>query len=320
MPERSNQLDTLLMSLEMLKRIPRTSKTTASQLQAQLRDAGFERDLRTVQRQLDVLSEHFDIDRDTRCKPYGYAWKPVSEGLSLPGLNEQESILLTLAEEHLRNLLPARLMQSMQGFFAQARLKLNDGRSNDAKAWQRKVRVVGTTQRLLPAPVDPEVFEAVSNALYADHWLDVSYVNAGGRQTDSRVMPLGLVQQGSRLLLVCRFDGYEDERSLALHRLQQAWDSGLPFERPATFDLECYEQEGRFGFSTGRRIRLVFRLPHWAGLHLTESPLCADQVVTETAEGYEFSATVAESEQLVWWLRGFGRDLEVVEPKGLLGD
>lgn len=318
MPKRSSNLDTVQFSLQLLKRIPRGRKVTAAELRSQLADAGFERDLRTIQRQLEALSEHFDIERDIRNKPYGYSWKTLAPGFSLPGLNEQESVLLTLAQQHLQSLLPAHLMRSMDAFFRQARLNLNDGSSSEARAWQRKVRVISTTQRLLPPKTRQDVFDAVSQALYADHWLEVSYVNAGGKRSDSKVMPLGLAQQGSRLLLVCRFEGYEDNRSLAVHRIHSAMDTGLPFKRPAEFDLQTYEEEGRFGFSAGKRISLVFRLPKLAGIHLIESPLSADQTVTETADGYEFTATVTESEQLKWWLRGFGSDLELVSPKGLL--
>ena len=274
MPQRASNLDTLLMSLEMLKRIPRVGRISAPELRQQLSDAGFVRDLRTVQRQLELLSERFDIERDDRSKPYGYAWKPNAQGFSLPNLNEQESVLLSLAEQHLNKLLPAGLMRSMQGFFDQARIQLGSHHGpTRARDWLDKVRVVGTTQPLLPPKLQPDVFETASNALYANHGMDVTYVNASGRRVDGRVMPLGLAQQGPRLFLVCRFEGYEDDRCLALHRIRKVMDSGLPFQRPTNFDLQRFDDEGRFGFGAGKMIEIVFRLPAGAALHLTESPL-----------------------------------------------
>jgi predicted DNA-binding transcriptional regulator YafY len=285
-----------------------------------LGDAGFERNLRTVQRQLETLSEHFDIECDTRGKPYGYRWKSHTKGFSLPHLNEQESVLLSLAEQHLRNLLPTNLVRSMQGFFDQARAQLGPlTRSQRARDWLDKVRVVSTTQPLLPPKLSPGIFETVSNALYADHWLDVSYDNAAGKRVEWRVMPLGLAQQGPRLFLVCRFEGYDDDRSLALHRMRQAKDSGLPFERPPGFDLRRFDDEGRFGFGEGRRIELVFSLPRLMGLHLVETPISADQTVrTIPSDRIEFKATVVETQQLRWWLRGFGDALQLKKPRGLL--
>jgi predicted metal-dependent phosphoesterase TrpH len=81
MSKRSETIETVLLAVELLRRIPRRRKVTARQLHEQLRDAGIERDLRTIQRQLEMLSEHFDIERDDQSKPYGYRWKDNAEAL-----------------------------------------------------------------------------------------------------------------------------------------------------------------------------------------------------------------------------------------------
>ncbi len=308
MAKRSDTLETVLLAIELLNRIPRVRKVTASELHAQLKDAGFQRDLRTIQRQLDMLSEHFDIERDELCKPYGYRWLERAKALTVPNLTPQESLLLGLAEEHLKHLLPARLMRSMDGFFTQARRNLGpDSTSRLERQWPGKVRVVATSQPLLPPKIAAGVFETVSEALYGNRWLQLDYRNAGGKLAKVEVMPLGLAQQGSRMYLVCRYQGFENERSLALHRIQSAEASTLTFERPKDFDLKRYDDDGRFGFGDGRRIRLSFRINRNAGLHLLESPLSLDQQAVELDGGQlEIKATVVDSAMLEWWLRGFG--------------
>ena len=223
MPKRPDSLETLQLSHELLRRIPKSRTITAPELRQQLADAGFERDMRTIQRQLETLSEFYDIDRDDSTKPYRYSWKPCAKGLSLPCLSTQESLLLMLAEQHLSSLLPAKLMKSMEGFFTQARSQLGGKHTSQReREWLKKVRVVSTSQPLLPPKIDPTVFDQVSNALYGNQWLEVDYKNAAGKRTSTRVMPLGLAQQGPRMYLVCRFDGYDNERSLALHRILTA--------------------------------------------------------------------------------------------------
>ena len=308
MAQRPDTLDTALLMLELLRRIPRGRKITTSELHQQLKGAGFERDLRTIQRQLEILSEHFDIERDERSKPYGYRWLERAQGLALPQLTPQESLLLQLAEEHLKHLLPARLMRSMEGFFTQARRNLGDGPNTRLeREWPRKVRVVATSQPLLAHAIASGVLEAVSEALYANHWLDLDYRNAARQRRQARVMPLGLAQQGPRLYLVCRFEGFDNERSLALHRIGKAEVSTLAFERPRGFDLQRYDADGRFGFGEGRRIRLQFWIEHDAGFHLQETPLSKDQQVQDQGDGWlEITATVVDSAMLDWWLRGFG--------------
>lgn len=307
MSKRPDSLETLQISHELLRRIPKGRTVTAPELHQQLADAGFERDMRTIQRQLETLAELYELDRDDSSKPYRYCWKEKAKGFSLPSLSPQESLLLMLAEQQLSSLLPAKLMKSMEGFFTQARSQLGDKASTQReREWLKKVRVVSTSQPLLPPKIDPIVFDQVSNALYANQWLEVDYMNAAGKRTTGRVMPLGLAQQGPRMYLVCRFDGYDNERSLALHRILAARASTLTFERPKDFDLKQYDDDGRFGYGDGERIRLSFRIEKEAGLHLLESPLSGDQQVVERDDAYEISATVVDSDMLEWWLRGFG--------------
>lgn len=149
------------------------------------------------------------------------------------------------------------------------------------------------------------VFEQVSNALYANQWLTVEYKNAAGKKLESRVMPLGLAQQGQRMYLVCRFDGYDNERCLALHRILSAKASSFTFEPPPEFDLKQFDDDGRFGYGDGKKVKLSFRIEKEAGFHLLESPLSEDQQVIEEEETYRISATVVDSAMLDWWLRGF---------------
>ena len=309
MAKRSDTLETVLLAVELMRRIPRGRKVTAGELHQQLKDAGIERELRTIQRQLEMLSEHFEIERDDRSKPYGYRWLEQAKALAMPNLTPQESLLLQLAEEHLKNLLPPRLMKSMDAFFSQAKRNLgSESSARLEREWPGKVRVVATSQPLLPPKIVSGVFEAVSEALYANRWLTLDYQNSAGKRRSITVMPLGLAQQGPRLYLVCRFDGFNNERSLALHRIRKAEASTLTFERPAEFDLQKYDDDGRFGFGEGHRVQLRFRITKDAGLHLTESPLSTDQQYVEAQDGWlEIIATVVDSAMLDWWLRGFGK-------------
>lgn len=318
MTKKSESGNAIKLALELLKRIPRNRYVTAPDLHKQLEAVGIVRSRRTIERQLESLVEEFDIERDDRSKPFGYRWKSQARGLSLPMLNEQESLLLALSQRYLQNLLPASVMQSMQGFFYQARSNLLGGAERPESQWLNKVRVVNVTQPLLPPAVKKSVFEVVSTALYRNQWLQVSYKNAADKVAEYRVMPLGLAQQGPRLYLVCRFDGYTNERSLALHRIKAATASGITFTPPADFSLEKYDADGRFGFGEGEKIKLTFCISKEAGYHLLESPLSTDQTVQELDNGYQIQATVIDSAQLQWWLNGFGQNVWGVEKAALV--
>lgn len=215
--------------------------------------------------------------------------------------------MLTLAEQQLGSLLPARLMKSMEGFFGQARGQLDDAKNSPLeREWLDKVRVVSTTQPLLPPKIAAGVFEQVSNALYANQLLDVTYTNAASKKSNYRVMPLGLAQQGPRMYLVCRYEGFDNERCLALHRISKAEATNFTFERPKDFNLKQFDDDGRFGYGDGSKVKLSFRIEKAAGLHVVECPLSTDQVVVDLDDAYEITATVVDSDMLEWWLRGFG--------------
>jgi len=310
MTKRPGNLETVRLTLELLRRIPRNRKVTASELHAQVVNEGFKRDLRTVQRQLKLLSEYYDIELDERSMPYGYRWKERAVGLSVPTLNEHESLLLMLAEQHLKNLLPVSVTKAMAGFFEQASRTL-DALTGEKKggAWLSKVRVVSETQPLIAPKVSEEVFTAVSQALYEDRWLDIEYVNSEGKRLSKTIMPLALAQQGVRLYLVCRFEGYIKDLTLVLHRISAAQVSTRGFNRPEDFDLDTYAADGQFGWGEGERIRLTFLINKVLGYVLLESPLSGDQKVRDVGDQYEISATVVDSGLLRRWLQSFGDDV-----------
>lgn len=260
MAKKSSTQESLALAFEILKRIPKSHQVTAKELHQQLQHIGIERDLRTIQRNLEMLCDHFDILRDERSKPYGYRWNKSSEGIALPKLSAQEALLLSLAEEYLVKLLPVNITASLDGFFKEAKHKLNPTRDcSKEREWLKKVRVVSETQPLLPPTISTEVFKAISDALFHDRLLNLEYYNAKQEQKSALVMPLGLAQQGQRMYLVCRFDGYDNERTIAVHRVRKAIVSSFGFERPKEFKLSQYDADGRFGFGEGELVNLSFQ-------------------------------------------------------------
>lgn len=310
----SYALDNALLILEILRRIPRQNYTTSAHLREQVAAAGYEVTLRTVQRHLDAICSRFSIECDTRGKPFGYRWMEGAEGLKLPLLTTSEALLLQLAKSEVSQLLPARSLVSMAPLFATARRELEAAPAPQVeRRWLKKVQRIPESQPLLASKIRPGVFESVSDALYRECKLRIHYRNAQGRNKVATVWPLGLVQQGVRLYLVCRFEGYDNERILALPRVAQAEVCEESFSWPVGFDLADYCRRGDFGVSHGRNVRLRFRIDKVCGQHLLESPLAADQTACDLGDTLEITATVAETELLIRWLRGWGDKVSEVE-------
>ncbi|CAH8190655.1 WYL domain-containing protein [Vibrio aestuarianus] len=293
--------------LEIYKRIPNSRKITAKEIQLQLSEIGIARSERTIQRNLTDIAQFFDdVDVDTRDKPFGYSRR--SQNLLSHG--PQEAVLLSLAENYLRYLLPVNLMKTLDSVFNDAKQHLFPTTSNmKERQWLRKVCFVNEGVPLLPPHIDNKIFEKVSYALFHNRYLSICYTNANLEYKSKDVMPLGLAQQGSRLYLVCRFHGHTNERSLALHRINKVNVSTFDFTYPSDFDLERYELDGRFYFGEGNEVNLSFCITHESGYHLLETPLSLKQCAELVDGGYQITATVIDSPQLDRWLRGFGDDV-----------
>ncbi len=310
----SYALDNALLILEILRRIPRRNYTTSAHLREQVASAGYEVTLRTVQRHLDAICSRFAIECDTRGKPFGYRWMEGAEGLKLPLLTASEALLLQLAKSEVSQLLPARTLVSMAPLFATARRELEATPAPQVeRRWLKKVQRIPESQPLLAPKVSPGVFESVSDALYRECKLRIHYRNAQGKRKTATIWPLGLVQQGVRLYLVSRFEGYDNERILALPRITQAEASDESFPWPVDFVLADYCTGGDFGVSHGRKIRLSFRIDKACGQHLLESPLAADQTTRDLGDTLEITATVVDTELLHRWLRGWGEQIRAVK-------
>ena len=85
---------------------------------------------------------------------------------------------------------------------------------------------------------------------------------------------------------------------------------------PKGFDLDHYIQSGNFAYLLGdpSQIELIFTANR--GAHLKETPLSLDQIIDDLDDGcIRVKATVKNSNQLRWWVLGFGDEVEVISPQ-----
>lgn len=312
----------LKRALFVLQRIPRDRYVTVRELHAALAATEWRCTERAVQRLMVELCSAFDIERDERSKPHGFKWKPQAQGLLAPRLEPQAALLLRLAELQLSALLPPAVKASLALDFETAQRSLMQdqaGPQQKLKRWLGKIVWVPPTIPLLPPALAPGVLDVVSGALFSDHWLDLHYRNARGGSWKRRVIPLGLAQRGERLFLMVRFEEHVDVRMLAVNRILEARDSGLPHPVVNDFSLQGFAKAGGFGFAQepGLPVRIAFSLTRASGQFLTESLLSPDQVWELRGDRLHFQATVPVNDQLVWWLRAFGPNLADLAPPEL---
>jgi predicted DNA-binding transcriptional regulator YafY len=313
---------TLQRQWQMLRLVPRQPrKIAAREIHNLLANIGLPTTKRTIERDLIALSASFQLVVDDRNKPYGWSWSRDAPSLDLPRLTLDEGLAFHLVEQFLKPLLPAQVAERLQPYFRNARQVLDSVSGPGHAKWAEKVRVVPPGQPLLVPKMAAGVFEAVSTALMHARQLDLRHQPRGEKTPrELRIHPLGLVQRGAILYLVCTVFDYSDVRLLAMHRIKSATESDTAANIPKQFDLDAHIAGGAFGFTDeiGRKIRLTAIFRERAGNHLYETPLAADQRLTEIEPGtLRLAATVPDTAQLRWWLLGFGDRVEVLRPKSL---
>ncbi len=313
--------DALLRQLAMLRLIPRSPRSTdAPTIRKKLAEEGFEVDVRTVQRDLETLSSLFPLGRDETGKPYRWSWDRNALH-ELPGMDPPTALTLALAHRFLDRLLPRSSLRLLEPHFRNAENQLKELRSRDFSAWPGKVRVLPQGQRLIPAEVDPSVLEVVYEALLKGRRFSCSYRRKGERAAKAyEVNPLGLVVRDAVSYLVATLWDYPDPLQLTLHRMSRPALLEKPATAVAGFDLDRYIAEGAFGYRLSEQpIRLKVRFAKAPAQHLYETALGQDQTLTEEPDTQTvlLEATVLDTEELRWWLLGFGDQVEVLEPGAL---
>lgn len=315
-------MDTTFRRLyELLRCIPRSGKIGTSDLVRRLRSKGFKAYPRMVQRDLQFLANENLIACDGNSTHYG--WHFPAGALSLPnsGMTAGQALSFHLVESYLRDLMPAQVVEDLRPYFADARTTLSDtALPSPLGRWLARIRVHQPEMPRLAPKVNRAVHATVTEALLLGRQLQLTYLHRNRRKEgDHRVHPLGLIQNGRVQYLAARFYEYDEARLLALHRISRAKMLDADAAPPDGFTLDGWLATGVMGFGgSGRPIRIRLEFSDGAGDHLLESPLASNQKAEEFGQGQvRVTATVHDTQQLRWWLLGFGQAVKVIGPSSL---
>jgi len=313
--------DTLMRQWQMLRLIPRQpSKISTTELMQSLADDGFETTPRTLQRDLVRMSSIYPLLCDDRDKPFGWSWSRDANVHEVPGIDSDTALAFYLAEKHLEPLLPRTTIKRLEHHFKRAEEVLDQADGNHGNpAWRNKVRVLHRGPGLKNPSIDDDVQSAVYDALLRNRRLDVEYLRRGVSEPKRyELNPLGLVLKDGLFYLVCSMWDYPDIRLVTLHRMNTATVMDIPCAAPDGFDLDDYIISGELDFAIGGKIKLKAKVSSQIAIHLEERPLHDDQQLTQCDNGsYLLEATAQDTNELRWWLLGFGSGVEIIEPVNL---
>ncbi len=316
----------LLRILELVPRDP--GRITAAELAEQVsrpwRGMEFGRQTRrTLERDLNALYALCPgLEREERGNAYAWYWRKGSAMFSVPRMDASEAVALDTARRFLVPILPASVSGQLEPYFAIADEVLKETeRGRRGPRWRDKVRVVAPSQPISAPRADANVVRTVLEALFDNRQIEFKYRNAqGNTKTHANANPLAIIYWGEiAYLLASGLD--EKVIQYALHRIVSARKlDSQPVRRPAGFEVDQWIEEGHLGIRRGGTIPLeaLFRGPRSRRFH--EASLSPDQTVEQEGDWLRVRATVNDTEELRWWLLGFGADAEVLAPASLRQD
>ena len=313
--------DTTMRNLAMLSCIPRypSTKSTGRILnELQEMDPDYGVSARTVQRGLDRLSNHFPISYETRGRTNRWFWTHPHALTQIPSMSAPTAFALRLAADYLRPIMPPSALGLLEAYFNHADSVLE---GTALGRWTDKAASITRGPILTPPEVPAGVQEAVYAALMENRKVNVAY-RAKLRSRAKRIVlnPLGIVVRAGIVYLVATAWDYPDVRHYVLHRMSKPDLLEESARATAGFRLSEYIRgEHRFSYPlSGGNLALRAVFEKDAAVHLMESRLAEDHRTSEREDGrVVVEATVADTEELRWWLLGFGGAVEVLGPESL---
>ena len=311
--------NSLYRQWQILSRLSTGKWMGTRELQEILQREGIDISLRTIQRDLNQISLRFPIE-SSKTVPQGWRWRSDAPIQSLPHMTSSQAVTFMMVEEHLKHLLPPSLIEEMNPWFDLARRSLST--QNNVRQWINRVRIVPATQPLIPPVVEKQAQQAIYAGLLQDKQLECVYQgrNLSGEEKTYILNPLGLVQKGAIIYLICTRQDKTDIQTFALHRFKSASVLNSRAMHPVDFDIDAYIDSGALGFRVDynqatQNIVLKLIMSEQDAHYFDESQLSKDQTIEKLADGLaQVTANVPFTSQLVWWLRGFGNKIQQIEP------
>ena len=314
------QITRLLKMMQMIQMIPRApQRKSAAEFHEALEALGYEISRRQVERDLLHLQSAFPLSSDDE-KKRGWFWDKETElPFSGMGMDNHAALVFKLAERYLVRVFPKSTLRKLSRHFSEADKVLNGSHTQQGKRWLDLVRFLEPGVGIIPPEVDEHIEDAVSKSLVEDCVLAITYLRRDGEKKTYGLYVRGLVFRLGVAYVVAHYEGSRGAHFFALHRMREA--SCLQERAPSdgSFYIDEFLQSGAFGFSKeNARIKVVLRFSKNAGAHLLESKLSVDQNSEILENGFlRVTASLANNEEMRWWLLGFGPGVEVLEPADL---
>lgn len=299
----------------ILKMFPTRGKISTTTIRDRLNtEYGIDASLRTIQRDLVSLeTNEFPLDCDGN-NPAGWSWRKDAPAFSISNMDPLTALAFKLAEDHLERMFPRNALAALEPYFKAAHDRFKHTSESSFSRWPDKIKAVSRNLPMIYPQIPDHIMDTIYGAVLEEHRFKAQYRTISGSVKSYLVNPLGMVFVEGLTYLVASMNKHENPVLLLMHRFIDVTITDEPATVPAGFNLDKYTRE--LSFPVGEDIKLNVMFYDQTDIErLKETPVAVDQKIIEKKEGWKLQATIADSFQLRWWLRGYGERVEVIGPK-----
>ena len=193
----------------------------------------------------------------------------------------------------------------------------------------RSLPYLDRIQRLFAARPDPfkdysekqEVIAAVIEATLHQQQARIDYFSFTSRRVKSYTLdPYRVVYHHGGLYLYARAHEYDEVRTFAVERIERIELLDANFEIPPDFDVAAYAR-GAFGIAGGEPVDVEIEFDSDVTSYIRERIWHESQTLEDAARGgVVLRLSVAPSEELKSWIKGFIPHVRVLKPKQLAAE
>ena len=273
---------------------------------------------RTVQRDIAVLTENYDIEEGERTSENEKTFRvrPTAR-LETLKLTVMEMIALHMGQNMFAFAKGTELADAMRSLYEKLQSRLSARNVELRGMLPKKLYCTAGFPKRYEGAED--VLNDVMTGLLDERKVSITYRPPGRRAYDDVIHPYTLIAHNNALYVVAHSDHAAARRMFAVERIVSAtWRKGEAFEYPADYDPASV-LEPAFGISTGPeavRVRLLFD----AGIapYVSSRQWHSSMATTQRRDGrLEVTMRVAIGEELLHWLTGYGGAVEVLGPPEL---
>jgi len=272
---------------------------------------------RTVWRDLQVLQEvGFPVTSERDGRESRYRLIEGARGLPPMPVTLPELLALHMARDLLKPLRGTPLGEPIQRVLDKVAAQLSPSAKAFLDNLARLVSARTTQAKDLRRSQDAlEILQAAAQ----DHSLVEADYHSFSRNvlTHRRLNPLHLWYQQGGVYLAAYCHERKEVRTFAVERFRTLHRTPEHFDPPVGFDLDQY-LAGGFGLFRGKSVRVRLRFSREAARYVAERDWHPTQVLEPLlSEELEITLTAPLCPELTRWVLGYGKDVEVVEPKAL---